>query len=414
MKQTTSINKINSQQPLVIGIVAGEASGDALGADFMQQMNALSNNVKWVGVGGPKMQAQGLQSIFDYSRLAVMGLVEVLKHLPDLFRARDEILDTFDAADIDMFIGVDAPDFNLRVAKKLKPQGIYCVQYVSPSVWAWRESRIHNIKKSTDLVLCLFPFELPVYERHNHPAVCVGHPLLHTIDPTLYEQSKTDVRNQLVWKNSCLQSYFTKRSKHISQLICMMPGSRKGEINKLLPLMLDTIHKLLLVDDDLCFIMPTVNANLQRLIQDHINGRDETIRNAISVIYDENISNLSQQVMAASDIVVLASGTATLEAMLLKTPMIVVYQLNNLTYKVISRLLKVPYVALPNILVNKQIVPELIQENANADNICRMVTQLMHVQAYKQQQQALIKANLQIRQQSSQSPVNAVLDYMPS
>lgn len=146
-----------SKKPLVIGIVAGEVSGDALGADFMEQMNAMHGDIRWVGVGGVAMQSQGLQSIFPLERLAVMGLVEVLKHLPDLLKARKALLDEFFMADIDMFIGVDAPDFNLRVAKKLKPEGVFCVQYVSPSVWAWRESRIHGIKQATDLVLCLFP-----------------------------------------------------------------------------------------------------------------------------------------------------------------------------------------------------------------------------------------------------------------
>ena len=157
--------------PLVIGIVAGEVSGDSLGADFMQQMNNLRDDIVWVGVGGPKMQAQGLQSIFPLERLAVMGLVEVMSQLPDLLKARRELLSAFDVASIDWFVGIDAPDFNLRVSKKLKPQGVFCVQYVSPSIWAWRESRIHNIKAATNLVLCLFPFELPVYERHNHQAL---------------------------------------------------------------------------------------------------------------------------------------------------------------------------------------------------------------------------------------------------
>ena len=141
--------------PLVIGIVAGEVSGDSLGADFMQQMNNLRDDIIWIGVGGAKMQAQGLQSIFPLSRLAVMGLVEVVAQLPDLLKARRELLAAFKTADIDWFIGIDAPDFNLRVAKKLKPEDVFCVQYVSPSIWAWRESRIHNIKAATNLVLCL-------------------------------------------------------------------------------------------------------------------------------------------------------------------------------------------------------------------------------------------------------------------
>lgn len=184
--QTTANVTPLHYRPLVIGIVAGEVSGDALGADFMRQMNNVRDDIVWVGVGGSQMAAQGLHSVIDMSRLAVMGLVEVLSHLADLFKARDEILAAFDNASIDMFIGIDAPDFNLRLGKKLKTQGIFCVQYVSPSIWAWREGRIEKIKQATHLVLCLFPFELPVYAKHQHPAVCVGHPLLKTIDPTLF------------------------------------------------------------------------------------------------------------------------------------------------------------------------------------------------------------------------------------
>ena len=245
--------------PLVIGIVAGEVSGDSLGADFMQQMNNLRDDIIWVGVGGSKMQAQGLQSIFPLARLAVMGLVEVMSQLPDLLKARRELLTAFKAADIAWFIGIDAPDFNLRVSKKLKPQGVFCVQYVSPSIWAWRESRIHSIKAATNLVLCLFPFELPVYERHNHPAICVGHPLLRTIDKTLLDIPINQRRSELVWHNDGLQQFFIERFDDVSQLICVMPGSRRGEITAILPLMLDGIQKLILLDPKLCFIIPTVD-----------------------------------------------------------------------------------------------------------------------------------------------------------
>jgi len=216
--------------PLVIGIVAGEVSGDSLGADFMQQMNNLRDDIVWVGVGGSKMQAQGLQSIFPLSRLAVMGLVEVMSQLPDLLKARRELLSAFKVADIDWFVGIDAPDFNLRVSKKLKPKGVFCVQYVSPSIWAWRESRIHNIKAATNLVLCLFPFELAVYERHNHPAICVGHPLLHTLDQTVLEIPLNQRRSELVWHNDGLQQFFIERFDDVSQLICVMPGSRRERL----------------------------------------------------------------------------------------------------------------------------------------------------------------------------------------
>ena len=412
----TNSTRIDSQvaelkkAPLIIGIVAGEVSGDSLGADFMQQMNNLRDDIVWVGVGGSKMQAQGLQSIFPLERLAVMGLVEVMAQLPDLLKARRELLTAFQAADIDWFIGIDAPDFNLRVAKKLKPKGIFCVQYVSPSIWAWRESRIHNIKAATDLVLCLFPFELPVYDRHNHPAICVGHPLLRTIDRTLLETPINQRRSELVWHNDGLQQFFIERFDDVSQLICVMPGSRRSEITAILPLMLDGIQKLLLLDPKLCFIIPTVDQNHQYIVQDVIDQRSEQLRSAIVVVYDDSQPTFSQQAMAASDIVMLASGTATLEAMLLERPMVVVYQLNQMTYQIAKRLVKVPYVALPNILAGTAIVPELIQEQASGDNICRTVMRLLQPRAYAEQSSDLLATKQVLEQQSNHEPANSVIE----
>jgi lipid-A-disaccharide synthase len=405
----SQVAKINAT-PLVIGIVAGEVSGDSLGADFMRQMNNLRDDIVWVGVGGTKMQAQGLQSIFPLERLSVMGLVEVMSQLPDLLKARRELLSAFKTANIDWFVGIDAPDFNLRVSKKLKPQGVFCVQYVSPSIWAWRESRIHNIKAATNLVLCLFPFELPVYERHNHPAICVGHPLLRTIDPNLIDIPINQRRSELVWDNDGLQQFFIERFDDVSQLICVMPGSRRGEITAILPLMLDGIQKLILLDPKLCFIIPTVDQNHQYIVQEVIDQRSEQLRAAIVVVYDDTQPEFSQHAMAASDIVMLASGTATLEAMLLERPMVVVYQLNQLTYQIAKRLVKVPYVALPNILANAPIVPELIQEQASGDNICRTVMRLLQPRAYAEQLHDLLVTKQSLQQQSNHEPSNSVIE----
>ncbi|PID37605.1 MAG: lipid-A-disaccharide synthase [Pseudomonadales bacterium] len=407
-----------TDKPLVIGIVAGEVSGDSLGADFMQQMNELTDNIRWVGVGGTKMQQQGLESIFDMSRLSVMGLLEVIKHLPDLFRARRELLTEFKATQIDCFVGIDAPDFNLRLSKKLKPQGIYCVQYVSPSIWAWRESRIEAIKKATDLVLCLFPFELAVYEKHGHPAVCVGHPLLNTIDKSLLTLNTQAKRKNFIWKHPIFFDYFSSREQGISDVITVMPGSRHSEVNALMPLMLDTIEQLLRLDKDLYFLIPAVNQQIaeqiEQIIYKHVKTaeQEKRLQNAINILCDESISNLSQQVMAMADVVLLASGTATLEAMLLNRPMVVIYRLNWLTYQIAKRLIKVPYVALPNILADDEIVPELIQSDATADNIARQVWQTLHTdRAYEQQVTALEETTRWLRQQSGQSPAHVFIEH---
>ena len=410
--QTKPMNTQDPTKPLVIGIVAGEASVDSLGADFMAQVNDLIEDVVWVGVGGPKMKSQGLQSLFPLERLAVMGLVEVMSQLPDLLKARSELVSAFSKAQIDWFIGIDAPDFNLRVAKKLKPKGVFCVQYVSPSIWAWRESRIESIKKATHLVLCLFPFELEVYQRHNHPAVCVGHPLLHNLPQDLVEIETHEQRRELIWNNSELHNFFANRKEDISQMICLMPGSRRSEINAILPLMLNAVSRLLLVDEKLCFVIPTVDKNHQYIVKDLIERQDESLRKAVAVAYDETQQqqHFSQSIMAMSDLIVLASGTATLEAMLLNRPMVVVYQMKKLTYAIAKRLVKVPYVSLPNILAGEEIVPELLQEQANGDNICRTVTRLMTPQAYQEQLTRLDETSTWLKQQSSQSAVSAVVN----
>lgn len=412
---TQTINLVKTQlKPLTIGIVAGEISGDALGADFMHQMNNLRDDITWVGVGGSKMQALGLKSIIDMSRLSVMGLVEVISHLSDLFAARDEILQTFFDKKIDIFVGIDAPDFNLRLGKKLKPTGVFCVQYVSPSIWAWREGRIHNIKQSTDLVLCLFPFELDVYQKHHHPAVCVGHPLLKTIDKKLLHTDVLDLRLNLIWENPYLHQFFASFGKgkkdDMSHLIAVMPGSRRSEIASILPNMLESMHKLLLMDNQLCFIIPTINQNFKTMVEQYLQNEPNQLQERVVVCCDENIANFSQQIMAISDLILLASGTATLEAMLLNRPMVVTYTMKPLTYWLAKRLVQIDYVALPNILANKQIVPELIQDEATADNICRTVQQNLTTQKYQQQLHELSQTTQTLRQQSNVNPAVAVIN----
>ncbi len=413
--EDTHMNMTHSplqDEALIIGIVAGEVSGDSLGADFMRQMNAITPDIRWVGVGGQQMQAEGLTPLFDMSRLSVMGLVEVVRHLPDLFKARDELLDSFAHAQIDCFIGIDAPDFNLRLATKLKQQGIFSVQYVSPSIWAWRENRIHSIKKATDLVLCLFPFELSVYEKYNHPAVCVGHPLLHTIDQSLLEITTPELRKELVWQNPTMLKYFSDREEDISRIICIMPGSRHSEVRRLLPLMLGAVEYLLNMDETLCFIIPTVSKSLENLIQKQLNKSIIRVKKAVGVVYEPSQTNLAQQVMAMSDLVLLASGTATLEAMLLHKPMVVVYKLNSVSYQVAKRLVKIPYVSLPNILANEHIVPELIQQEATSDNMSREVWQTLTTDKYQQQISRLKETSRTLYKQSQTTPANAFIEYL--
>ncbi|MFA9486715.1 MULTISPECIES: lipid-A-disaccharide synthase [unclassified Moraxella] len=381
---------------LTIGIVAGEISGDALGADFMQQMNKLHPNICWVGVGGHGMIQMGLKPIIDMERLSVMGLAEVLKHLPDLFRAKKEILRAFDKNQIDIFIGIDAPDFNLRLGKTLKPKGVFCVQMVSPSIWAWRENRIHSIKAATNLVLCLFPFELPVYAKHHHPAVCIGHPLIHHTQP----------------KN------FTKSTN----TLCLMAGSRLSEIRAILPTLLASFDALCQTHTALTAILPLAKDEHRVMVRAIINEQAPHLSSRLTTFtpsdwqdcseYDSNYT-ASQYAMQVAKLTILASGTATLEALMLNTPMVVVYKVNALTYAIAKRLIKTPYVCLPNILAfertGKSIVPELIQGNATAQNIAHEANCILANP--NEQKNKLINTVQLIKQASSQNPADTVLSY---
>lgn len=381
---------------LTIGIVAGEVSGDALGADFMRQMNVLHPNIRWVGVGGHAMAKQGLTSIIDMERLSVMGLAEVLTHLPDLFRAKKEILTAFDEHKIDIFVGIDAPDFNLRLGKVLKPKGVFCVQMVSPSIWAWRENRIHGIKAATDLVLCLFPFELPVYAKHQHPAVCVGHPLIHRMQPNAFTKS--------------------------ADTLCLMAGSRLGEIRAILPTLLASFDELCRTHPQLAAILPLAKDEHQATVQGMIDEQVPHLSTQLSIFtpsdwqnHDEYDSDYtaSQYAMQVADLTILASGTATLEALMLHAPMVVVYKVNALTYAIAKRLVKIPYVALPNILAHertgKSIVPELIQSDATVHNIASQARTILANPS--SQKDKLIHTVELIKQASSQNAAEAVLTH---
>lgn len=397
---------------LTIGIVAGEVSGDMLGADFMQQMNALQSNIRWLGVGGSAMTAAGLDSLIDMGRLSVMGITEVLRHLPDLFAAKKSILSAFDEAGIDIFIGIDAPDFNLRLGKYLKPKGVFCVQYVSPSIWAWREGRIHGIKSATDLVLCLFPFELPVYAKHAHPAVCVGHPLFKTLSDTAVPADAIAALHQLGVTCTALQS----------PLVTLMAGSRTGEIQAILPRLLAAFAQMLSAMPSLHAIIPLAKAAhrplVNSLIQQHVIADHDRLHvicpqtdDQATLQANSHTMSPSQCAMMVSDVTLLASGTATLEAMLLGAPMVVIYQVKALTYHIAKRLLKIPYVALPNILAHNltgsAIIPELIQNDAHPDAIARTALEILsNPQAQKQ---ALSSLTQMVKAASSENPARAVL-----
>lgn len=337
----------------VFAMVAGEMSGDLLGAGLIRELKKAYPNAHFVGIGGKKMQAEGFESLFPMERLAVMGIVDVLGSLFELLKIRRQLKQYFLDNKPDVFIGIDAPDFNLDLEAKLKTAGIKTVHYVSPSVWAWRQGRIKKIAVSVDLMLTLLPFEAKFYQDHGVPVQFVGHPLADQIP---IEVDQTKAREQLGYQND-------------DRLIAILPGSRRGELKFLGPVFCDTLSALMSKDPALKFVIPAANDKRKQEIESLLDERNlpygkSDPRNKIKVIPGQ-----AQTAMAAADAVLLASGTATLEAMLLKKPMVVAYKWSRFTHAIISRMVKTPFVSLPNLLANKMLVEELIQEKANVASL---------------------------------------------
>ncbi|MFV3410793.1 lipid-A-disaccharide synthase [Pseudomonas nitroreducens] len=327
---------------LRVALVAGEASGDILGSGLMQALKQRHPDIEFIGVGGPRMQAEGLQSHFPMERLAVMGLVEVLGRLRELLRRRKDLVRMLIAAKPDVFIGIDAPDFNLNIELKLRRAGIRTVHYVSPSVWAWRQKRVLKIKQACDLMLALFPFEARFYEEHAVPVRFVGHPLANTIP---LEADRIGARERLgLPQDACV--------------VALLPGSRGGEVGKLGALFLDTAQRLLQERPELRFVLPCASPERRVQIEEMLAGRDLPV---------QLLDGASHEALAACNAVLIASGTATLEALLYKRPMVVAYKVAPMTYRILKRLVKSPYISLPNLLAGRLLVPELIQDAATPE-----------------------------------------------
>lgn len=335
-----------SNAPL-IGIVAGEKSGDILGAGLISALREKYPDAEFAGIGGPDMIALGFNSLAEMDRLSVMGFVEPLGRLPELFALKKRLKEFFVTRRPLVFIGIDNPDFNLRLEEELKQRNIKTVHYVSPSLWAYREKRIHKVKRAVDLMLTLFPFETAVYTQHGVAVKCVGHPLADTIG---FEDKKVSSREQLGLGPE-------------DSVVALMPGSRGGEIKRLAPVFLAAAVESLEVCPQLKFLIPTSSAANKAQIAELL--REE------SIIGDQHfiLVDDSHAAISAADLVVLSSGTATLEALLLRRPMIVGYKLAAITFAIASRIVKIPYVALPNLLAGRQLVPEYIQHDLTADKV---------------------------------------------
>ncbi len=341
-----------------IGMIAGEASGDTLGEGLIKALRRLCPEATFEGIGGPKMIAEGFDSFVPMERLSVMGFVEPLARLPELLRIKRDLQNHFIASPPDVFIGIDSPGFNLRIEQVIHDHNIPTVHYVSPSVWAWGQKRIHKIAKATDLVLALFPFEIPFYEQHKVPVKLVGHPLADNIPMDGGgEEERIAARQSL---EIALQGRY----------IALMPGSRRNEINRLGRSFIETAKRLLRSDPTLSFLIPCANAARYAQVQELL--AECGVSDGFYVF-----EGRSHETMRAADIVLLASGTATLEAMLLKRSMVVAYSLSPLTYALASRLLKVPYVSLPNLLAGERLVAEFLQHNVTVDNLAGEIQRLL-------------------------------------
>ncbi|MDP0563352.1 MAG: lipid-A-disaccharide synthase [Candidatus Endonucleobacter sp. (ex Gigantidas childressi)] len=367
------------KRPLKIAMVAGEASGDFLGAGLVKEIKRHHPDAYCYGIGGSLMQDEGFESLFPLDRLSVMGFVAVLGRLKELISIRRILKKRFLNDRPDVFIGIDAPDFNLGLELHLKSAGIATVHYVSPQVWAWREGRLKKIKRSVDHMLALLPFEADYYRGHGVDVTFVGHPLA---DKVALTPDKNAARLCLGITGS-------------DSIIAILPGSRKAEIAKLGKIFLATASLLSKSIPNVKFIIPCVNDKRKHQLIELLKGFSDLDL----TLYDGKVS----EVMAASDAMLITSGTATLEAALHKRPFVVSYRAGSLTFAIVKKMVKVKYIALPNLLAGKELVPELLQQDATPEKLCAAMLKSIRDKEYQAElEQAFMKMHLELKRNASE------------
>ena len=378
-----------------IAIVAGEASGDLLGGHLMRALKAQRNDLTFIGIAGPKMMAQGAKSLFPIEKLSVRGYVEVLTHLWGLLKLRRSLFKQLMADKPDVFIGIDAPDFNFWLERKFKAKGIPAIHYVSPSIWAWRGGRMGKIKQAVSHMLALFPFEPQLYESAHVPVTYVGHPLA---DELPLEPNTSAAREVLKLKNGTL-------------VIAMLPGSRQSEVQQHAALFVKTAQIIALSHENALFLVPLITRKtrdiFERAIHQHYLDHPEQLLN-MQILFGH-----AHDAMEAADMVIVASGTATLEAALLKKPMVITYRMPAISWQILKRMQYQPYVGLPNILAGKFLVPELLQDAATPQALADAALKLLNDADYLQEiKQDFMKIHLSLKQNSAEKAAEVVLSYL--
>ena len=388
------LNSISLNNSPTIAIIAGEVSGDILGAGLIHALKARYPHAKFIGIGGERMIAEGFETLFDMEELSVMGLVEVLKHLPRLLNIRRSIIGQLSALKPDVFIGIDAPDFNLDVELKLKQRGIKTIHYVSPSVWAWRQKRVYKIAAATNLVLAFLPFEKAFYDRFNVPCRFIG----HTMADSIPLKPNRDEACQLL------------NLDPTQRYVAMLVGSRGSEVEFLSEPFLQTAQLLHQRYPDVKFLVPLIN---QKRRQQFEQIKQRVAPELDMILLDGN----ARAAMITAEATLLASGTAALEAMLCKSPMVVGYRMKPFTYFLAKRLVKTKYVSLPNLLADEMLVPELIQEDCNPTKLAEKLSlYLSEDKSAVQNRHVLLQRFAELHQRiqcnADQQAAQAVIDLL--
>lgn len=377
-------------RPLTIGLVAGETSGDILGAGLIRALKEQVPDARFVGVAGPLMQAEGCEAWYEMEELAVMGVVEVLGRLPRLLSIRKDLTERFTQLQPDIFVGIDAPDFNITLEGRLKSKGIKTIHYVSPSVWAWRQKRVFKIGRSTNLVLAFLPFEKAFYDRFNVPCRFIGHTMADAI-PLQVDKLAARQRLGIPENAKCL---------------AILPGSRHSEVEMLSADFLKTAAILNQHFTELHIVVPLVNQKRREQF--------ETIRQHVATeLTIHLLDGQARDAMIAADATLLASGTAALECMLAKCPMVVGYRMKPFTFWLAKRLVKTPYVSLPNLLAGKEIVKELLQEECQPEKLAQQLMPLLEGGEQVEQLKAtFLQLHQLIRCDADKQAADAVLDLV--